>query len=480
MSDDEVGWTVPGVLRPPAPAPASAEVLAVLAAVNALAARPPSGRPVDVATVLLLGERLHGLGLRELAALDASGQYADDGASSAAVWLGRTSTISDVTARSTVALATRVQAELPALGQALVDGATTLEHVRAVAAGTAGLDPAVVAEVQESLTDLVAVAVPAQVRRELRERAEAIDPRLAAKAERKRQDRQGLYLDQVPGGSAFLRGQLAPEAAALVLHALDLQTARDRVTGDVRGLPARRADALVQWAQEAALRCGGSGDTLADDAHTVRTHLLVTCTAQQLTALAEQEATRRLHGSVAADALSGRRPVDPARLPTGATLLPDALRRLACDATMSLVVHQPAPPLLDATGHGQEDDEAGHDDELAQRDRALVPRTKHPLWVGRAFRTVTAAQWRALVVRDRHCVVAGCHRRPAQCQAHHVRHWLDGGLTDLDNLVLLCHRHHHDHHDRGIDLQHADGRWMTGTGWAAGPPAQAPPGAPLP
>ena len=27
-------------------------------------------------------------------------------------------------------------------------------------------------------------------------------------------------------------------------------------------------------------------------------------------------------------------------------------------------------------------------------------------------------------------------------EAHHVIHWLRGGLTDLDNLVLLCHRHH--------------------------------------
>ena len=73
-------------------------------------------------------------------------------------------------------------------------------------------------------------------------------------------------------------------------------------------------------------------------------------------------------------------------------------------------------------------------------------------------------------MRDRHCAVRGCHRRPAQCQAHHVKHWLDGGPTDLDNLVLLCHQHHHDHHDRGHDLQHHDGRWITSTGWADDPP----------
>ena len=38
--------------------------------------------------------------------------------------------------------------------------------------------------------------------------------------------------------------------------------------------------------------------------------------------------------------LTGRTPVHPAVLPTGAPLLPAALRRLACDTTFSLIVHQ--------------------------------------------------------------------------------------------------------------------------------------------
>ena len=59
----------------------------------------------------------------------------------------------------------------------------------------------------------------------------------------------------------------------------------------------------------------------------------------------------------------------------------------------------------------------------------------------------------------------GCRRRLAQCAAHHVKHWADGGPTDVDNLVLLCHQHHHDHHDREMDLEHRDGRQFTATGW---------------
>ena len=105
--------------------------------------------------------------------------------------------------------------------------------------------------------------------------------------------------------------------------------------------------------------------------------------------------------------------------------------------------------------------------------RALCSHLADPLRVGFASRTVTGRQFRALVVRDRGCIVKGCRRRLAQCAAHHVKHWADGGPTDLDNLVLLCHQHHHDHHDRGMDLEHRDGRQLTATGWGNDPPGPA-------
>ncbi|HYM96915.1 MAG TPA: HNH endonuclease signature motif containing protein, partial [Candidatus Sulfotelmatobacter sp.] len=36
--------------------------------------------------------------------------------------------------------------------------------------------------------------------------------------------------------------------------------------------------------------------------------------------------------------------------------------------------------------------------------------------------------------------------------AHHVVHWARGGKTDLDNLILLCHRHHWMVHEGGWEL----------------------------
>jgi hypothetical protein len=65
-----------------------------------------------------------------------------------------------------------------------------------------------------------------------------------------------------------------------------------------------------------------------------------------------------------------------------------------------------------------------------------------PVALGRTQRTASAAQLKALAVRDGGCVHPGCTRTVAYCDAHHVRHWADGGDTDLHNLILLC-RHHH-------------------------------------
>lgn len=62
---------------------------------------------------------------------------------------------------------------------------------------------------------------------------------------------------------------------------------------------------------------------------------------------------------------------------------------------------------------------------------------------GRGVRTVPAPLWRAVAARDRGCRFPGCDRKKAWCDAHHVRWWRKHGDTKLDNLILLCNRHHH-------------------------------------
>ncbi|WP_309109428.1 DUF222 domain-containing protein [Zhihengliuella sp.] len=88
---------------------------------------------------------------------------------------------------------------------------------------------------------------------------------------------------------------------------------------------------------------------------------------------------------------------------------PAQLRELACDAAV-------LPAVLG--GHGQ------------------------VLDLGRAQRTFTAAQRRALTIRDRGCTFPGCTVPATWCEAHHVIPWHQGGATDVSNGALCCLFHH--------------------------------------
>ena len=79
--------------------------------------------------------------------------------------------------------------------------------------------------------------------------------------------------------------------------------------------------------------------------------------------------------------------------------------------------------------------------------------------VGRRTRTVSPALRRALAARDRQCRFPGCAAR--RCDAHHIRHWADGGEAALSNLVLLCRRHHRAVHEEGFRLSVDTGGAMT-------------------
>ena len=62
--------------------------------------------------------------------------------------------------------------------------------------------------------------------------------------------------------------------------------------------------------------------------------------------------------------------------------------------------------------------------------------------VGRRTRRISEALRCVLIARDGGCVWPGCDAPPSRCDAHHIKHWANGGLTNADNLALLCHRHH--------------------------------------
>jgi hypothetical protein len=104
---------------------------------------------------------------------------------------------------------------------------------------------------------------------------------------------------------------------------------------------------------------------------------------------------------------------------TGRVDLPiDTVKRLLCDCSMVLVA----------------EDEDGN-----------------PLDVGRKRRTVSTALKRALYSRDRGCTFPGCHRK-RYLDGHHLKHWINGGETNPDNMTLLCTHHHRTLHEHGFSI----------------------------
>jgi hypothetical protein len=102
--------------------------------------------------------------------------------------------------------------------------------------------------------------------------------------------------------------------------------------------------------------------------------------------------------------------------------------------------------------------------------------------MGLSFRSLRRCY--ALVIRDRHCRFPGCDRPPDWTEAHHVRWITHGGATALDNLVLVCTRHHHLLHTPGwhakllpdatLEVTDPDGRTHTSSTPDAGRPPPLP------
>ena len=112
---------------------------------------------------------------------------------------------------------------------------------------------------------------------------------------------------------------------------------------------------------------------------------------------------------------------------SGENLSAATLRRLACDAEI-------IPTVLNGKGR--------------------------VIDVGRRTRRVGEALRCVLIARDGGCVWPGCDAPPSRCDAHHVKHWADGGPTNADNLALLCHRHHILLHEGGHHLQCHGDSWV--------------------
>ena len=216
-------------------------------------------------------------------------------------------------------------------------------------------------------------------------------------------------------GALFLHGCLDKVGGATLRTALD-PLARRLGGGDLRTREQRYADALVELATHCldAGRVPGVGGQ--------RPHLQVTSTVATL---------------------SGTPGAPAAMLEFAGPIAGATAQRLACDASIARVLLSPSSAVLD---------------------------------VGRTRRLPSAPTRRALRARDGGCVWPNCDRPVSWTSAHHLVHWAQGGSTELQNLVLLCHRHHRLVHEGGWQLIRASDGALTTlapvTDLGIGPPLQ--------
>jgi hypothetical protein len=221
-------WAIPGVPRPPVgPSPLLASLTGALD--ELVAHGPLSGSRADTTALLSAAERTRALALRELAEMDAVGGHQVVGVkSTTASWLRDSRHLTDGAARATVGLAVALRDDLPFIGELLLTGAVSVEHAAAVRDGVRGLDAEAVTEAADGLVALARCTDPVDVRKRLRDKAHAINDRLAAAAERRARQRMGLRLSDVGSHTAVGRHAGRPGR-------------RDRPAGDGPGCGSRPA-----------------------------------------------------------------------------------------------------------------------------------------------------------------------------------------------------------------------------------------------
>jgi hypothetical protein len=337
--------------------------------------------------------------LHLLAEFDTRNGWAEPGLRSCAHWLNWRIGMSLRTAREHLRVAHALR-RLPGTTAAFAAGRVSFSKVRA-------LTRIASADNEQALLNVALHGTTSQLEALVRDARAGADPRPAAA-------RRGLHHSRAADGSLLIRLRLPADQGEQLLALLEAHLAAHPTpdpaeTGPGEPTPAEPAD-----------REGGSAEP---PQHT------------------DPPAARRLDALL--DLLQGNHPTPQAKLvvhlPVDA-LDPDGgpnLRPAWIDGGPAVSVS--TAERLTCTSAVQ---------------ALLVDRRGNPLYLGRTRRVATTAQLLALRVRDGHrCRFPGC-TTTRNLEAHHIRWWRHHGPTDLDNLVLICRRHHVLIHDHGYRITH--------------------------
>ena len=327
------------------------------------------------------------------------------GARSPAHWLADATRDSITITRRAVGLARVLDEQWTQVAAALGAGAANLAQARVITealdALPDGLEGEVVAKAEAYLVGEAGHFGPNELRRLGRGLLEFVAPEIADEAEYQRlvaEEKRSraetrLTLRDRGDGTSDLTGRLPTPVAHRLRTYLDAYTSPRRTPlGDVDLLPAprRRGEAFCALLENLPV-------------HGLPRH---GGTATSVMVMLDLETLRTGTGH--------------AETATGDRLTAEQTRRLACQAGI-------IPIVLGGKG------------EVLDR--------------GRTRRLFSAAQRKAMAIRDRECTADGCPA--AWCEAHHHRQpWSTGGKTDLADGKLLCSFHHHRAHDPAWEVHH--------------------------
>ena len=321
--------------------------------------------------------------------------------------------------------AARALVELPQISASMEQGELSFAKVRA-------LTRVATPESEGELLELAHCSTAAQLERTVRA-WRRLNRRDEQEVERMRHRSRCFSVFPDEDGMYLVRGRLDPEVGAMLMRAVEAAgdaLFRTDTSEDIEPKQ-RRADAVGLLA-ERALAVGfglgkGAEGRRAEDAVTEGNGAVAHKRAASETSTDDESDGAPLSGSraeryqvvlhVEAPTLESESEPGRSELEDGTRLSAETSRRLSCDASVVRLTEAPDGSVLD---------------------------------VGRKTRTIPPALRRALESRDRGCRFPGCGLRFTD--AHHIKHWADGGETNLENVLLICRFHHRLVHEEGYTV----------------------------
>ena len=390
-----------------------------------------------------------------IAEFDRRGGWKDDGYSSCAEWLAWRIGTKIGTARERVRTA-RALERLPQTADALKLGTISYAKVRA-------LTRVATPEREAELLEFARAGSAAKLERTVRMwKKLSRDAELTAEQARRRSRTFSVFVDG--DGMYVVKGRLEPEVGAVLMRAVEAASdALFRSEGDARDAAGSGKDVSC----EAGDARPGPKQRRADAVGLLAERAL----AAGFGAVPDRDAGRSMEGSAAPETPS----VDEGRTspngegptsshgegPTSSHGDPSTASRVGSGTRAEryqVMVHCDAATLAAGGEPGRSDlDGIRVSAETSRRmacDAAVVAmvhaKDGSMLNVGRRTRTIPPHIRRALDERDRGCRFPGCGCRFTE--AHHVKHWADGGETSLRNTLLLCRRHHRAVHEGRVKV----------------------------